>query len=73
MRQVNYQVSFNPKSRSHVALMEWLESQTVNRSSFIRETLSMRMMGMFGYRSIEVQEEAVEEINREDALRLIEV
>jgi hypothetical protein len=29
-------------------LLDWLEDQTTNKSSFIRETLLMRMMGMIG-------------------------
>lgn len=70
--QVNWQVSFNPRNMSHRQVMDWIQEQTTNRSSFIRETLVMRMMGMFGFKSADSQE-AEREIDADEVLRLIEV
>lgn len=42
--QVNWPVAFNPENKSHIDLMNWISKQTTNRSSFIRETLMLRML-----------------------------
>lgn len=72
--QINLQVSFNPKNRSHIEILNWLNEQTTNRSSFIRETILMRMMGMFGVRNIERSEiPSMNDIDQDEVMRLIEV
>ncbi|NBI28080.1 hypothetical protein [Chengkuizengella marina] len=45
--QINLQSALNPLNQNHMRLWEWLNEQTNNRSSFIRETLFMRMSGAF--------------------------
>lgn len=71
--QINLQVSFNPKNRSHMELLSWINTQTTNKSSFIRESVLMRMVGMFGVRGVELQEFKQEEIDVNEVLRLIQI
>jgi hypothetical protein len=73
--QINLQSALNPENRSHMQLWKWLNEQTTNRSSFIRETLFMRMMGMIGVRvdtSLEFEKQK-EEIDADEVMRLIQV
>lgn len=74
MRQINIQMSLNPQNKSHMDLLEWMNEQTKNKSSFIRETMFMRMVGIYGVRSVEVQSTR-EEIgfDQNEILKLIQV
>jgi hypothetical protein len=54
-------------------LWNWLNEQTTNRSSFIRETLVMRMMGFIGRRADEQVYIPSVEIDTDEVLRLIQI
>ncbi|MDP5275253.1 hypothetical protein [Chengkuizengella axinellae] len=43
--QINVQVVFNPKNQHHMNILSWLNEQSKNRSSYIRELLFNRMEG----------------------------
>jgi hypothetical protein len=70
--QINLQSSLNPENRSHMKLWDWINEETTNRSSFIRETLYLRMMGKF--KSTEEKEvRSQSEFDADEVLRLIQV
>lgn len=71
---VRLQVAFNPENKSHRDLLEWIDAETVNRSSFIRETLLMRMLGVVGtVKPLDANAFEHNEISREAALEIISV
>jgi hypothetical protein len=67
------QCALNPQNLSHMQLWNWLNEQTTNRSSFIRETLVMRMMGFVGRRVDEQSYIPMAEIDTDEVLRLIQI
>jgi NhaP-type Na+/H+ or K+/H+ antiporter len=71
--QINLQIALNPENKSHMQLWKWINEQTTNRSSFIRETLFMRMMGIIGVVGANLQMQIDEELDRNEVMRLIEV
>lgn len=72
--QICLQCALNPENKSHMQLWDWLNEQTTNRSSFIRETLFMRMMGMIGGKMFEQQgNRQTDEIDTDEVLRLIQI
>lgn len=71
--QINLQIALNPENKSHMQLWKWINEQTTNRSSFIRETLFMRMMGIIGAVGANLQMQINDELDRNEVLRLIEV
>jgi hypothetical protein len=71
--QICLQCALNPSNKSHMQLWDWLNEQTTNRSSFIRETLFMRMMG-FSSRKYENDEVMLtDDIDTDEVLRLIQI
>lgn len=75
-QQINLQAALNTENNSHMQLLSWLDDQTKNRSSFIRETLFMRMWGIVGGNIIQRQNENTNLTDNSDAdeiLRLIQV
>lgn len=72
-KMIVWQISLNPKNVSHRKLMDWVNSQTTNRSSFIREALIMRMYGELREGSVNEGYKKQEEIDKNEVLRLIEV
>ena len=71
-RQINLQISLNPENRSHMELLKWIDTQTKNRSSYIRETMVMRMMGFVGSIGNTVPSECID-LSREEAFSIIQV
>lgn len=67
--QINLQVALNPENKSHRDLLKWIDTETKNRSSFIRETLIMRMMGFVGAGNSSNNSD----ISKEEALSIIQV
>lgn len=55
MKQINLQMSLNPENKSHMDLLNWIDDQTTNRSSFIREAMFMRMSGSSNRKSVRVE------------------
>jgi hypothetical protein len=74
-QQINLQVSLNPDNKSHMDLLKWINVETTNRSSFIRETLFMRMVGFIGSMGNNGAAVSLEDndISMEEALSIIQV
>jgi hypothetical protein len=72
-RQIQLQSVLNPENLSHMQLWDWLNKQTTNRSSFIRETLLLRMMGMIGGKLFEQDHMQTDGIDTDEVLRLIQI
>lgn len=72
-KQINLQVALNTENKSHMDLLKWIDKETKNRSSFIRETMFMRMMGLIGGMRNEVSFYQSNEVNVDDALSIIQV
>lgn len=73
IKQINLQVALNPENKSHMDLLNWIDKETKNRSSFIRETMFMRMMGLVGGIKNEISFHQSNEVNVDDALSIIQV
>jgi hypothetical protein len=73
IKQINLQVALNPENKSHMDLLKWIDTETKNRSSFIRETLFMRMMGLVGGMRSEFTFHQSNEVDVDDALSIIQV
>ncbi|NDI34661.1 hypothetical protein [Chengkuizengella sediminis] len=43
--QINVQIAFNPNNKHHMNMLNWLNEQSSNRSSFIKEVLFHWMEG----------------------------
>lgn len=55
-------------------LLEWIDQETTNRSSFIRETMFMRMMGQMNYSQPKEKSMPVESVfDKDEILNIIQV
>jgi hypothetical protein len=73
-KQKILQVALNYNNKSHMDLLKWIDTETTNRSSFIRETMFMRMMGVIGsVRDVGNISSQDNEISVDDVLSIIQV
>ncbi|OPH61744.1 hypothetical protein BC351_00440 [Paenibacillus ferrarius] len=73
-KQICLQVALNPENKSHMDLLEWIDEETKNRSSFIRETLFLRKMGMIGSAKSGFSMDTVQnDISVDDVMSIINV